>query len=113
LVATSLGVAVTSRWLYFHDTKNETTEITEPTHRCAERINDFDPLVTPGVKISLNRVEMRKILWQHPPLATGLGDIEDGIDDVTQADGALAPADRWRWHVRSITAHFGSMVSLA
>jgi hypothetical protein len=58
------------------------------------------PLIAPCVKIPLHRVEVRKVLRQHPPLATGLGDIEDGIDNISQTGRARPTAGRRRRHVR-------------
>jgi len=70
------------------------------------------PVVAPRVEIPLHRCVWREILGQQTPLAAGLGDIEDAIDDIPQAGLARPPAARRRWW-GSITRHSSSATCAA
>src|SRR5260221_11752780 len=43
------------------------------------------PVIAPGIEITLNRCARWKAIRKHPPLAPGLKDIEDRLDDPTKA----------------------------
>src|SRR5271156_1908745 len=56
-----------------------------PAHPLAQPIVDVLPvaLALPLAEVVVDRGPGRKIMRQQSPGATGLGDIEDGIDDAT------------------------------
>ena len=41
------------------------------------------PAVSPHIEIPLHRRVWREIFGQQTPLASGLGDVENGIDDIS------------------------------
>src|SRR5215471_12998849 len=54
-------------------------------------------VVAPAVEVVLHRGERRKVLGQHAPLATTLGDIENRLDHPTQRGLTRPPAPVRRW----------------
>src|SRR6516164_670335 len=89
-----LAVNDAGRWTRF-------TPIRLP-HRHQQQVIDRlpQPAITPSIEITLNRAVRRKLLRQHAPLATRLGDIEDAVDHLPQQSLARSSARCGSWHMR-------------
>ena len=55
-----------------------------------------DAVVSPSPEDAVNRAPVGKTGGQHPPLAAGPHDIEDGVDHPTPADASPTTTMHWR-----------------
>src|SRR5512147_88509 len=77
-------------------------------------VDQFPPsIVPPLVEITLYSRKRRKVLGEHPPLATRFNDVEYCIRHRTHSGLARTANPKLCRHVRSISAHSSSVVSLA
>src|ERR1700738_1973981 len=47
--------------------------------------------VLPGSKVMVDRATRRKFAWQQSPLAAGLQEVKDGVEDGTKVGAARSP----------------------
>jgi hypothetical protein len=53
-------------------------------------------IVGPGIEVVADAVPVGKVFREHPPLAAGVDQIEQGVGDLTKIEGSLATPGRGR-----------------